>query len=169
MVRLARADRGDLENHCRTAEYRMISAPESARSHQSDTPVQSRLPIPVFSLALTVQPLTWSRAVNVTETLRVQAVESSYDVPLLTQSGQQQVQISSPTTPPAIVLNQADPVSGQVQLSVSNAGTYSSATYFVDLLTLSTSPGHSGFPGHLGHYPQHERPAFDRRTASGKS
>lgn len=85
------------------------------------------------------QPLTWSRAVNATETLRVQAVEIGYDVPLLTTSGQQHVQITFPTRTPTIVLNQTEPLSGQVQISVSNASASSSVSYFVDLLTLSTS------------------------------
>jgi hypothetical protein len=93
------------------------------------------------------QAITWSAAVNATQTLRVQAVETSYDVTLLTQSGQQQVQIAVPSPSPAIVLNQTQPVSGTVQVTVNNAGAYSSAAYYVDLLTLSSSTAAaSNFP-----------------------
>lgn len=90
--------------------------------------------------------ITWSGAVSVTETLRVQAVETNYSVPLLTQSGQQQVQIAYPPTSPTIQLNESEPVSGQVQISVSNATGYSSVTYFVDLATLRTSTTGPNFP-----------------------
>lgn len=85
------------------------------------------------------QAITWSGAANATETLRIQAIEANYSVSLLTQSGQSQVEIAVPTTLPTIVLDQNERVTGEVQISVSNASAYSSVTYFVDLLTLIRS------------------------------
>lgn len=92
------------------------------------------------------QAITWSGTANVTETLRVQAVETNYNVSLLTQSGQSQVEITVPSTAPTIVLDQNEPVTGQLQISVSNASAYSSVTYFVDLLTLDTVMSGPTFP-----------------------
>ena len=92
------------------------------------------------------QAITWSRAVNVTQTLRVQAVETNYNVSLQTAGGQSQVQIAIPATRPTIVLSQTQPVSGQVQISVSNASGYSSVAYFIDLRSLSTSTSGPNFP-----------------------
>jgi len=83
--------------------------------------------------------LTWTRTTNVTTTYRVAAEKTGYEVPLDTKSGATSVQVAVPTTAPSIVLDQAQPVSGTVNVSIANGGTYSSVSYYLDLTLAGTS------------------------------
>ena len=61
-------------------------------------------------------------------------------------SGATSVQVTVPTTVPTIVLDQAQPVSGTVNASIANGGTYSSVSYYLDLTlagTSTTAPAYS--------------------------
>ena len=90
--------------------------------------------------------LSWTRTTNVTTTFRVAAMQSGDQVPLDTMSGATSVQVTVPTTVPTIVLDQAQPVSGTVNASIANGGTYSSVSYYLDLAlagTSSTAPAYS--------------------------
>jgi hypothetical protein len=84
-------------------------------------------------------PLTWTHNMNVTSTLRVAADRTGYQVPLDTPSGSTSVQITVPPTPPTIILDQPQPVSGTVNVSIGGGGTYSSVSYYVDLNLLGSS------------------------------
>jgi len=87
----------------------------------------------------TGSPLSWTHAANVTTTLRVAAQKAGYEVPLQTPSGNTSLQVTVPTTPPTILLDQAQPVTGTVNVSISGGGTYSSVAYYADLNLVGTS------------------------------
>jgi len=76
--------------------------------------------------------LTWTRAVNATSTLRIEAVLGGYNVPLQTAGGQQNVVVTPPGTPPTLVFGATQPISVQTGLSLANAGTYTTVSYSVD-------------------------------------
>jgi hypothetical protein len=71
--------------------------------------------------------LTWTRTINSAATLRVLVPETGYSVPLDTPSGNNSVMVAPPTTIPSIALSQAQPVSGNVTLSIAGGSTYSAA------------------------------------------
>lgn len=90
--------------------------------------------------------LTWKHTINTPTTLRVIVPETGYSVPLDTPSNKTSVVVTPPTAAPTISLNQAQPVSGNVTLSIGGGGTYSAVQWFVDLNTIGTStmgPGYS--------------------------
>lgn len=76
--------------------------------------------------------LTWSHAVNAQTTFRVAAVKTGYTVPLPTFSGQDSLVITLPATAPAIALADPEPLLGPTIVSVTNAASYISATYYLD-------------------------------------
>jgi hypothetical protein len=90
--------------------------------------------------------LTWTRTINSAATLRVAVPETGYSVPLDTPTGSTSVIVAPPATTPTIALSQAQPVSGNVTLSIAGGNTYSEVQWFVDLASIGTSttgPGYS--------------------------
>ncbi len=86
------------------------------------------------------QTLTWSGAISATTTYRVEAVLATYNVPLAAATAQQnQIVVALPSAPPAIQLNQSEPVAGTVGVSISGGGQYNSVNYFVDLTSIGVS------------------------------
>jgi hypothetical protein len=85
------------------------------------------------------QTLSWNRPVNITTTLRVEAMLSSYSVPLQTTSGQGTLHLVVPATAPTITLSHDQPITGSVVVSISGGGTYSSVNYYVDLNGFASS------------------------------
>jgi hypothetical protein len=83
--------------------------------------------------------LTWTRTINSAATLRVAVPETGYSVPLDTPSGSNSVMVAPPATIPSIALSQAQPVSGNVTLSIAGGSTYSEVQWFVDLNSIGTS------------------------------
>jgi hypothetical protein len=69
----------------------------------------------------------------------VEATLAGYTVPLETPSPQDHILVAPPSTPPSIALDQSEPVSGNVGVSVSGGGTYTSVHYYVDLKSLASS------------------------------
>lgn len=83
--------------------------------------------------------LDWTRAINASTTLRVIVPETGYSVPLQTPGGQTSVVVEPPTTIPTITLSQAQPVVGDVTLSIGGGGPYSAVQWFADLNAIGTS------------------------------
>ena len=89
--------------------------------------------------------LTWARTINSATTLRVAVPETGYSVPLDTPSGNNSVMVAPPATIPSIALSQAQPVSGNVTLSIAGGNTYSEVQWFVDLNSIGTSTAGPGY------------------------
>jgi hypothetical protein len=90
--------------------------------------------------------LTWIRTINTSATLRVSVPETGYSVVLYTPSGSTSVTVAPPAKVPTITLSQAQPVSGNVTLSISSGSTYTEVQWFADLTSIGTStqgPGYS--------------------------
>ena len=89
--------------------------------------------------------LSWTRTINSAATLRVSVPETGYSVPLDTPSGSNSVMVAPPATIPSIALSQAQPVSGNVTLSIAGGSTYSEVQWFVDLSSIGTSTAGPGY------------------------
>ena len=83
--------------------------------------------------------VSWTHTTNVNSTFRVAATLTGSAMPLQTAGGATSVQITVPATAPSIVLDQAQPVSGTVNASIANGGTYSSVSFYLDLTLAGTS------------------------------
>ncbi len=83
--------------------------------------------------------LSWTRTVNSATTLRVAVPETGYSVPLDTPSGKTSVMVAPPAAIPTITLSQAQPVSGNVTLSIAGGNSYSEVLWFVDLNSIGNS------------------------------
>jgi hypothetical protein len=83
--------------------------------------------------------LSWSGDIGSNVTIRVEADSGSYGVPLETGSGQQTVETVPP--PGSIVLNQTQPVSGPLVISIGGGGTYTTVQYYLNTLDSSSLIG----------------------------
>lgn len=84
-------------------------------------------------------PLSWAGTTNVTTTFRISAQRTNYAVPLDTSSGNTSLTVTVPAVAPTIVLDQIPPISGTVNVSIGGGGSYSSVSYYVDLILAGTS------------------------------
>jgi hypothetical protein len=82
---------------------------------------------------------TWQRIIDAPGTYRVVAQRDGYVVPLQTSGGQSNVPVDPAATPPQLVIDQQEPVSGTAQVSVAGASTAQSVQYFADLISIGTS------------------------------
>jgi hypothetical protein len=89
--------------------------------------------------------LTWIRTINTSATLRVSVPETGYSVVLYTPSGNMSVMVAPPAKVPTITLSQAQPVSGNVTLSISSGSTYTEVQWFADLNSIGTSTQGPGY------------------------
>ena len=83
----------------------------------------------------------WQRAVTVATVYRVLALLPDRTAVLSTAQGQESVSVEAPAAPPAIVLNQEQPLSGSVQLALSGGGSYASVSWYADLRLLGQGSG----------------------------
>ena len=101
-----------------------------------------------FSLVETVSgvggsgtSMQWQRAVTVSGVYRVVAVLPASSVTISTSQGQSSVSVSVPPSPPTIVLDQTEPASGSVKLSLSSATAYTGVTWYTDLRLIGSGTG----------------------------
>ncbi|VWB88532.1 hypothetical protein [Burkholderia lata] len=93
------------------------------------------------------QKLSWSHALTGAVTYRVSVVQNGQTVLLLTSQGASTVSASVPASPPAIVANSPDPLSGTVVLSVNGSQTpYVSVAWYVDLNFVGNGAAAPGNP-----------------------
>ncbi len=85
--------------------------------------------------------MQWQRAVTVSGVYRVVAVLSASSVPISTPQGQSSVSVSVPPSPPTIVLDQTEPASGAVKLSLSSTSAYPTVTWYTDLRLIGSGTG----------------------------
>ncbi|HET9389668.1 MAG TPA: hypothetical protein VFO44_08485, partial [Steroidobacteraceae bacterium] len=97
----------------------------------------------------TGQRVSWMRTVTAQSAFRVTAQLSGYTVTLLTTEQQDSVLISPPATAPSIVLDQPEPVTDSVAVSLQNAGKLTGVEYFVDSTEFGTSSASPDFPAIL--------------------
>lgn len=83
----------------------------------------------------------WQRAVTVATVYRVLALLPDRMAVLSTAQGQESVSVEAPAAPPAILLDQEQPLSGSVQLSLSGGGSYASVSWYADLRLLGQGSG----------------------------
>ncbi|MCX7241265.1 MAG: Ig-like domain-containing protein [Burkholderiales bacterium] len=101
-----------------------------------------------FSLVETVSgvggsgtAMQWQRAVTVSSVYRVVAVLPASSVTISTAQGQSSVSVSVPPSPPTIVLDQTEPASGSVKLSLSSTTAYTGVTWYTDLRLIGSGTG----------------------------
>ena len=101
-----------------------------------------------FSLVETVSgvggngtTMQWQRAVTVSGVYRVVAVLPASTVTISTPQGQSSVSVSVPPSPPTIVLDTTEPVSGSVKLSLSSTSAYPNVTWYTDLRLIGSGTG----------------------------
>jgi hypothetical protein len=114
------------------ASYRI----ESQNSDGSFSPVET-----VAGVGGTSTIMQWQRAVTVATVYRVVAVLNSASVTLLTPQGLSTVSAGLPSTPPSIVIDKTEPVTGTVQLSLSGAIPYPSVSWYADLRLIGSATG----------------------------
>ena len=85
--------------------------------------------------------MQWQRAATVTGIYRVVAVLPASSIIISTPQGQSSVSVSAPPTPPTIVLDKTEPVSGDVKLSLSGTTSYQSVNWYSDLRLLGSGTG----------------------------
>ena len=85
--------------------------------------------------------MQWQRAVTVGMVYRVQAVLPDRTVVISTPQGQSTVSVAAPEAAPQIVLDQTEPVSGSVKLSLSGNTAWQGVNWFADLRRLGTGSG----------------------------
>ena len=90
--------------------------------------------------------MQWQRAVTVSGIYRVVAVLTASTVMIATPQGQSSVSVSVPPSPPSIVIDQTEPVSGAVKLSLSSASAYPTVTWYSDLRLVGTGGAGVGNP-----------------------
>ena len=85
--------------------------------------------------------MQWQRAVTVSGVYRVVAVLPASSVTISTAQGQNSVSVSVPPSPPTIVLDQTEPASGSVKLSLSSTTAYTGVTWYTDLRLIGSGTG----------------------------
>lgn len=85
--------------------------------------------------------MQWQRAVTVATVYRVQAVLPDRTVVISTPQGQSTVSVAAPEAAPQIVLDQTEPVSGSVKLSLSGNTAWQGVNWYADLRSLGKSSG----------------------------
>ena len=83
--------------------------------------------------------MQWQRAVTVGMVYRVQAILPDRTVVISTPQGQSTVSVAAPDAAPQIVLDQTEPVSGSVKLSLSGSTAWQGVTWYADLRRLGKS------------------------------
>jgi hypothetical protein len=83
--------------------------------------------------------MQWQRAVTVKTVYRVVAVLPDRVLVISTPQGQDAVTVPGPGAAPAIVVSQAEPLAGTVQLSVSGTSAYTSVAWYADLKLIDKS------------------------------
>lgn len=109
---------------------------ESLNADGSYGPVET-----IKGLGGTGSMVQWQRAVTVATVYRVLALLPDRTAVLSTAQGQESVSVEAPAAPPSIVLNQEQPLSGSVQLSLSGGGSYASVSWYADLRLLGQGSG----------------------------
>ncbi len=101
-----------------------------------------------FSLVETVSgvggagtAMQWQRALTVSCVYRVVAVLPGSTVTISTPQGQSSVTVSAPPSPPTIVFDKTEPLSGAVNLSISGASAYPTVTWYTDLRLIGSGTG----------------------------
>ena len=95
----------------------------------------------ISGLGGTGSQVQWQRAVTVATVYRVLALLPDRTVVLSTAQGQESLSVEAPATAPEILLNQEQPLSGAVQLSLSGSGNYASVSWYADLRLLGQGSG----------------------------
>jgi len=85
--------------------------------------------------------MQWQRAVTVAMVYRVQAILPDRTVVISTPKGQSSVTVGAPEAAPQIVLDQNEPVSGSVKLSLSGSTVWQGVTWYADLRQLGLGSG----------------------------
>ncbi|GFE84556.1 hypothetical protein GCM10011487_65560 [Steroidobacter agaridevorans] len=87
--------------------------------------------------------MLWKPSIHVSATYRLVAVLNDHSVPLHAGPNETEFEIDLGASPSTISVDQAEPVSGSVQVSVQNAGPALSVTYYLDnaQVAQSTSGG----------------------------
>jgi Bacterial Ig domain len=85
--------------------------------------------------------MQWQRAITVAMVYRVQAVLPDRTVVISTPQGQGSVVVAGPEGAPQIVLDQTEPVSGSVRLSLAGNTAWQGVTWYADLRRLGTGSG----------------------------
>ena len=109
---------------------------ESLNADGSYSPLET-----IKGLGGTGSLVQWQRAVTVATVYRVLALLPDRQAVLSTAQGQESVSVEVPAAPPEILLDQEQPVSGQVQLSLSGGGSYASVSWYADLRLLGQGSG----------------------------
>ena len=109
---------------------------ESLNADGSYSPLET-----IKGLGGTGSVVQWQRAVTVATVYRVLALLPDRQAVLSTAQGQESVSVEVPAAPPEILLDQEQPVSGQVQLSLSGGGSYASVSWYADLRLLGQGSG----------------------------
>lgn len=95
----------------------------------------------LVGLGGTGSQMQWQRAVTVATVYRVQAVLSDRTVVISTPQGQSTVTVAAPEAAPQIVLDQTEPVSGSVKLSLSGSTAWQGVSWYADLRSLGKGSG----------------------------
>jgi uncharacterized protein (DUF1778 family) len=85
--------------------------------------------------------MQWQRAVTVATMYRVQAVLPDRTVVISTPQGQSAVTVAAPEAAPQIELDQTEPVSGSVKLSLSGSTPWQGVTWYADLRRIGAGTG----------------------------
>lgn len=109
---------------------------ESRNADGSFSPLET-----IKGLGGTGSVVQWQRAVTGATVYRVLALLPDRTAVLSTAQGQESVSVEAPAAPPEILLDQEQPVSGQVQLSLSGGGSYASVSWYADLRLLGQGSG----------------------------
>lgn len=109
---------------------------ESRNADGSFSPLET-----IKGLGGTGSQVQWQRAVTGATVYRVLALLPDRTSVLSTAQGQESVSVEAPAAPPEILLDQEQPVSGQVQLSLSGGGSYASVSWYADLRLLGQGSG----------------------------
>ena len=101
-----------------------------------------------FSLVETVSgvggagtAMQWQRSLTVSGVYRVVAVLPASTVTIATPQGQSSVTVSVPPSPPGIVLDKTEPVSGAVSLSLASSSAYPAVSWYTDLRLIGSGTG----------------------------
>lgn len=109
---------------------------ESRNADGSYSPLET-----IKGLGGTGSQVQWQRAVTGATVYRVLALLPDRQVVLSTAQGQESVSVEAPAAAPEILLNQDQPLSGTVQLSLSGSGSYASVSWYADLRLLGQGSG----------------------------
>lgn len=109
---------------------------ESRNADGSYSPLET-----IKGLGGTGSQVQWQRAVTGATVYRVLTLLPDRQVVLSTAQGQESVSVEAPAAAPEILLNQDQPLSGTVQLSLSGSGSYASVSWYADLRLLGQGSG----------------------------